>query len=232
MKTFGLDSTSLRAMRDQITVNLSQIDSSIDALKTSQTPSLAHLASLDLKRLIAGMKIEDLNSRLAIEESIQRSKDIPRIGAGTPPLSTDPGRGFNGSETEIIMLEYSRARIYKALQKAAENIEAVGNAMHRPLLAPVMTSDDQLAIEQARNITLEKNTQFATKQISKIEFIRKRLIVLFGRVTESKFIEDIDFAGYPIAVRPGYDSKHGTSGFLRKHRSKKPAHSYGFGSAN
>jgi hypothetical protein len=231
MKTFGLDSTSLRELRDHQRVNLSFIDSSIDALKSKDTYSLPHAASLDLKRLITEMKIEDLNSRIALDDAAKADNAIPRIGTSTPTLSTDPVC-FNGSETEIIMLEFSRGRIYKALQRAADNIEAVGNAMHRPHFLPAMAMDEQLAIETARNITLEKNTQFATRQIAKIEFIRKRLAVLYCRVTESKCVEEFGYIAYPATIRPGYDCKHGTSGYLRKHRSKKPAQISGFGLAH
>jgi hypothetical protein len=222
MKTYGLDTGSLLAINDKINGNLTIINESIERTKQTERYPSARLESLELKRRIAEMKLADLNSRLIIEDVLQNKAGLSTIiSEHSPRLSQNPNH-FYGSETEIIMLEFSRSNIYKSLYRAADNIQATHAVMIRPMLSNLISDEDQSAIERAHQIVIEKNLAFANKQTSRIEFIRKRLHVLYDRLPVNKLSnEPLRMYQYPHLMTAG-DSKHGTSGFLRKHRSKKP----------
>lgn len=228
MKTLGLDSKTLSAIQDKIHVNLHIIIESIDRAACTEGYPVLKLKALELKRKVSEMKLADLDSRMAIEDLLQKKAATPLVDHS--PRFDKRSNQFYGSETEIVMLEYSRSCIYKALYRAADNIQAVCDSVQRPLLSASVIEEEKSVIDRANQIVIEKNSAFANKQISRIDFIRQRLEVLYARLPEcsatgpSSIFEHDKF-------KTEADQRHGASGFLRKHRGTKHNCS-GFGLTN
>jgi hypothetical protein len=219
MKTLGLDSKTLLAIQDKITVNLHIITESLARAASTAGYPAYRLKSLELKRQIIEMKLSDICSRLVLEELLQ-DKAATIHGAQPHHLNKNPNQ-FYGSETEIVMLEYSRSSIYKALYRAADNIQAVSDSLQRPLLSTPVYEQDKSVIDRANQIVINKNAAFADKQVSRIDFIRKRLEVLYARLPEHSVFPGSFSTIQHEKFRVEADQRHGTSGYLRKHRGTK-----------